>query len=243
MTSPPLIPVDLGRGVRAAFTLGWPEPGSAGEGFNLSTVLGDDVDRVAARLHTLEDWVGAPLARARQVHGAAVHHCRAAGESVSADALLSSDPGLAVMVLVADCVPILLADSAAGVVASVHAGRRGMVGGVVAAAVAAMSARGASVGAIRAVVGPAICGSCYEVPSELRDEVEAAVPGTASTTSWATPALDLHSGIAAQLDAAGVRTVERLNICTLEDARFFSHRAVAHGRPPGRFAGLVRLLG
>lgn len=243
MTSPPLVPVDLGHGVRAAFTLGWSEPRSTGEGFNLSTALGDDVVRVTARLRAVENWVGAPLGRARQVHGSTAHHCRAGEEPVPADAVLSTDPGLAVMVLVADCVPILLADSAAGVVASVHAGRRGMVAGVVTAAVATMSDHGASVDAIRAVVGPAICGSCYEVTSELRDEVDAAVPGTASTTSWATPALDLPSGVTAQLGAAGVRTIDHLDVCTLEDARLFSHRAVARGRPSGRFAGLVRLLG
>lgn len=240
MTSPPLVPVDLGHGVRAAFTLGWSEPDSTGSGFDLSTAVGDDVAGVAARLRAVEDWVGAPLGRARQVHGATVHHCRPAEDPVPADALVSTDPGLAVMVLVADCVPILLADCAAGVAAAVHAGRRGVVAGVVTAAVEAMSEHGASVDAIRAVIGPAICGLCYEVTSELRDEVEAAVPGTASTTSWSTPALDLPAGVAAQFDAVGVRLVDRLDMCTLEDARFYSHRAVAGGRPPGRFAGIVR---
>jgi copper oxidase (laccase) domain-containing protein len=143
-----------------------------------------------------------------------------------------------------------MADPAAGVVGVAHAGRRGLVDGVVGAAVAAMVELGAEPDRLRAVVGPAACGRCYEVPGLLRDEVADAVPGTSSTTSWGTPALDLPAGVAHELGRGGVRDVVRHDGCTIEDGRWFSHRAAtgghvpagAPGRAVGRLAGAVRLL-
>jgi YfiH family protein len=143
-------------------------------------------------------------------------------------------------VVVADCVPVLLADASAGVGAAVHAGRRGLVDGVVQAAVAAMVAAGARPGRVRAAIGPAICGRCYEVPAALRDEVADVVPGVAATTSWGTPALDLPAGVAAVLAAAGVTGVHRTGWCTHTDDRFFSHRrSTRTGEAPGRCAAVV----
>src|SRR5690606_19864956 len=120
----------------------------------------------------------------------------------------------------------------------VHSGRRGLVGGVVQAALQAMVGLGARTDRLRAVVGPAVCGRCYEVPSELRDEVDACVPGTASRTSWGTPSLDLVAGVRALLASAGVR-VEVLGACTFTDPRWYSHRAAGvpgSDRPVGRTA-------
>lgn len=236
-------PVDLGRGVRAGFT---------GADANLSTVVGD-VDAARHHRRALAALVGAPVAFARQVHGATVldvapggHAAEEVGHDAlpAADGLVAAAPGVAVGVLVADCVPVLLADAATGVVAAVHAGRRGLAAGVVAAAVDRMVALGGRPGHVRAAVGPAVCGRCYEVPAALRDEVDAAVAGTASTTSWGTPALDLPAGVRAQLVAAGVGAVLDLGLCTLEDPRWFSHRgASGGGRPEGRFAAVVRAVG
>jgi hypothetical protein len=93
-------------------------------------------------------------------------------------------------------------------------------------------------GAIRAWVGPHVCGRCYEVPADLRDEVAAAVPATYGETSWGTPALDLGAGVAAQLAAAGV-AASVVPGCTLEDPTFHSYRR--DGDAAGRFAGLVWL--
>ena len=85
--------------------------------------------------------------------------------------------------LVADCVPILAGDPVAGVIAAVHAGRRGAADGIALRALEAMTRRsGAESGCMTVVLGPAICGACYEVPAAMRDEVEAALPGSASTT-------------------------------------------------------------
>jgi polyphenol oxidase len=140
------------------------------------------------------------------------------------DGLVTGTVGLALAVLVADCVPVLLADPAAGVVAAVHAGRAGAAAGVVPRAVEAMAALGATPGAADALLGPAVCGECYEVPAEVRAEVEARLPGSATTTRRGTPGLDLRAGLARQLATLGVTRVVADARCTAEDPELFSHR-------------------
>src|SRR5207245_2818191 len=120
------------------------------------------------------------------------------------DALVTTEPGLAVVVLVADCVPVLLADPEAAVVAAVHAGRVGARVGVIPAALSAMRAAGADIERIEVLLGPAICGECYEVPAEMRADVEAHLPGSASRTRAGRPGLDLRAGLWRQLADAGV---------------------------------------
>jgi polyphenol oxidase len=250
----PVLEVDLGNRVRAGFTT----VGRHGD-FNLSATVGDDTAQVAERRRRVEAWAGVPVIWVRQVHGATVHVHRgpagagrrpgrgseAGGSALpEADAVVTVGTGAAAGVLVADCVPVLLADPARDVVAAVHAGRRGLAAGVLSAAVEAMERWGARRDHLAAVIGPAICGACYEVPASLQVEVDRAVPGTASTTSWGTPALDLPAGARAQLRAAGVR-VDAVDACTATDGRFFSHRAAgAPGsvRPHGRCAGVVALV-
>jgi len=220
---------------------------SAGEfaSLNLGLAVEDEPRRVLANHELLAREAGAPVAFGRQVHGAAVVEVDqppSGGRPTvgTGDALVTRRRDLALGVVVADCVPVLLADPGRGVVGTAHAGRAGLVAGVVESVVEAMRAKGAL--ELRAVVGPSICGRCYEVPAALREEVEAAVPGTASTTSWGTPALDLPAGVVSRLRAAGVGQVERLGICTFTDERFFSHRRWrADGSRRGRFAGVVRL--
>lgn len=249
---PALSHVDLGPGVRAAFTLARADDPQADAG-NLSRTVGDQAG-VLARRAALAAWAGAPVAYAWQVHGRGVHVVPGPadvpddGPVARADALVTVGPRVALAVLVADCVPVLLADGVAGVVGVAHAGRRGVAAGVVAAAVEAMCAEGAARDRVRAAVGPAICGHCYEVPADLREEVAAVAPAARATTSWGTPALDLPAAVRAQLADAGVGRVEQVGSCTLEDPRWFSHRAAgATGgtgvpRPEGRFGGVVRAL-
>jgi YfiH family protein len=168
-----------------------------------------------------------------QVHGNTVAVMDAHSPAPEADAMVSRGEPLAVMV--ADCIPVLLAgESADGpVLAAVHAGRPGIASGVLPAAVRSMESLGAS--RIRAWMGPSICGSCYEVPADLRDEVSALVPETRSTTSWGTPALDLPAGARAQLETSGV-ALEYAGPCTLETETLYSYR---RDHNTGRFAGLV----
>lgn len=172
-----------------------------------------------------------------QIHGAAVwvvDHEHRADPAHGADAMVSQEPGLALISRAADCVPILLADSDHGVIGAVHAGRPGVAAGVALAAVERMRRLGAV--EISAWVGPHVCGACYEVPEVMRAEVAAAVPQTYSTTSWGTPALDLGAGVDAQLRAVGCRVID-LDICTREHPSYPSYRR--DGAAAGRFAGVI----
>jgi len=236
-----VLPVDLGPGVRAGFTT----RAAGGPHANLGLGVGDDRTRVLAARHALARWAGGPVVWSTQVHGTAVAVVpgpppSSDGEPVAEADALVADAGAGVAVVVADCVPVLLADPGRGVVAAVHAGRRGLADGVVQAAVAAMTDRGARPDHVRAAIGPSICGRCYEVPAELQVEVADVVPGVASRTSWGTPALDLPAGVAAVLRGVGVRHVHATGLCTHTDERFFSHRrSVRTGEPQGRCAGVV----
>jgi YfiH family protein len=183
------------------------------------------------------------VVRMRQVHGAVVRtvdrrwldaqrHC--AAEPPEVDALATALPGVALLVRAADCVPVLLADLEAQVIGAAHAGRRGLVAGVVPATVARMRDLGAH--DVVAWVGPHICGRCYEVPAEMREEVAATVPESFSETSWQTPALDVGAGVHAQLRAAGVEVVDASR-CTLESDDLWSHRR--DGDAAGRLGGII----
>jgi purine-nucleoside/S-methyl-5'-thioadenosine phosphorylase / adenosine deaminase len=172
------------------------------------------------------------------VHGAEVHVVDRApdGERRRADGLVTALTDVVLLVRAADCVPVLLADPDAGVVAAAHAGRQGVAAGVVTRTVAAMRDLGAT--AVTAWIGPHVCGACYEVPAELQQEIAAVEPATAATTSWGTPALDLGSGVRAQLERSGASVVD-VSRCTRESADLYSHRR--DGERAGRLAGLVRL--
>jgi polyphenol oxidase len=93
-------------------------------------------------------------------------------------------------------------------------------------------------GPLRAWLGPAICGACYEVPAAMQAEVAGVVPETLSTTSRGTAGLDLRRGVAAQLRAAGVTAVRVSDVCTAEDPAYFSYR---RDGVTGRFAGVAVL--
>ena len=212
--------------------------------FNLGDHVGDDPAAVAANRKRLAAAIGLGSDRVvwmNQVHGNRVEvvdgpQSAAVGGSTGTDALVTSTPRLALAVVTADCVPVLLADARAGVVAAVHAGRVGARDGVVARAVEAMVAAGAREPDISALLGPAVSGRNYEVPAAMADEVEAVLPGSRSTTSTGTPALDLRAGIACQLKALGVNAVDIDPRCTVDDASLFSHRRDA---PTGRLASVV----
>ncbi len=176
----------------------------------------------------------------RQVHGADVavvgERAQLGGEhDPVADALVTARPGVMLMVRAADCVPILLADVARGVVGAVHSGRSGLAAGVVPAAVSVLREQGAE--ELVAWVGPHVCGSCYEVPQEMRAEVADVVPESYAETSWGTPSLDIGAGVLAQLRAADVHDVVVTGRCTREDEDLFSYRRQGPGS--GRLGGFV----
>jgi hypothetical protein len=211
------------------------------DSLNLGFATGDDPAAVERNAAAVAEAFGSQrerLVTVRQVHGAGVAVVsEPAGETPAADALVTTTPDLTLCVRAADCVPVLLADPAAGVIGSVHAGRGGMVAGVVTATVEQMAGLGAR--RLTAWVGPHICGACYEVPEEMRDEVSAMVPQSSSTTRWGTAGLDIGAGVRAQLAALGCEIVDAGG-CTYENADLFSYRR--EGPRSGRAAGLVRLL-
>ena len=160
-----------------------------------------------------------------------------------ADGLVTTDPGVVLAVLTADCAPVLLADPAAGVVGALHAGWRGLAAGVVEAGVAAVAALGADPAATVGLVGPAVGGCCYEVGPDVREAVGARYPAALATTRDGRPALDPAAGAAQALERAGVEVtnVRLTGECTVDLAdRYFSHRR-DHGRT-GRQAGLIALV-
>ncbi len=207
---------------------------------NLGAAVGDDPARVTANRAGVAASAGIAGDRVvwmHQVHGTVVRRVDGATDHpVGADGIVTAAKGLALAVLVADCVPVLLADPVTGVIGAAHAGRRGAAAGIGVRVVHEMTALGAGVGSIEVLLGPAICGPCYEVPAGLQAEVEAELPGSASTTLAATPALDLRAGLARQFRGLGVRSVTVDPRCTRTDPDLFSHRA---GTPTGRFAGLI----
>lgn len=175
-----------------------------------------------------------------QCHGADVVRADGpwTGETPRVDAVVTVRDDLAIAALSADCVPVLLADPVAGVVGAVHAGRPGMVARVVERALDALVDAGATVADTVAVVGPSVCGRCYEVPEGMRAEAAAVSPPSA-TVSWSgTPAIDVAAGVVDQLAARGV-AVTWVPGCTRESLELYSYR---RDRTTARFAGIVRLL-
>jgi polyphenol oxidase len=214
---------------------------------NLGGAVGDDPAAVAENRHRVAEACGlgpGHLAWMHQVHGVTVRYADAGSQPVpdspapEADATFTDVRGLGLGVLTADCAPVLLADPGARIVGAAHAGREGMAAGVVIELLSAMSAAGADPGRVHAVIGPHICGGCYEVPEEMRARIAAAVPESAGVTRKGTPAIDIGAGIGAQLARAGVTLISRDPRCTAETASLYSYRR--DGRT-GRLAGLVWL--
>ncbi|MEU9299509.1 peptidoglycan editing factor PgeF [Streptomyces sp. NPDC048269] len=215
------------------------------EELNLGGAVGDDPAAVRANRALAAKSLGLDpdlVVWMNQVHGRDVAVVDGPWDADAVippvDAVVTARRGLALAVLTADCTPVLLADPVAGVAGAAHAGRPGLVAGVVPAAVEAMVALGAEPGRIVARTGPAVCGRCYEVPAEMRDAVSEVVPAARAETSWGTPAVDVVAGVHAQLAEAGVADGLRSAVCTLESRDHFSYR---RDRVTGRLAGYVWL--
>ncbi|MBO1766943.1 polyphenol oxidase family protein [Allobranchiibius sp. GilTou38] len=230
-----------GRSADVAFTdrTGGVSSGRLGS-LNLGALVGDDPDAVRTNRAAVARAMGlAPhrLAFMHQVHGNRTIRTTTAGsgEPQQCDGQVTDVPGLGLAVLVADCTPVLLVDVHAGVVGAVHAGRPGMTNGVVDAALDEMAGLGAD--APQAFVGPSVCGRCYEVPEQMREDAARRSPESRAVSWTGTPAIDVASGVVAQLRSRHV-PVTWVPGCTRESDRLFSHRR-DHGE--GRFAGVVVL--
>ncbi|MBW3666771.1 MAG: polyphenol oxidase family protein [Actinobacteria bacterium] len=163
---------------------------------------------VSSSLGISPEW-----ATVRQVHGSRVFEANSPGALGEGDALWTTEPGLPLAILTADCLGVVL--HARGAVGVAHAGWRGAAAGVVAALRGAMTAGGAS--PHRASIGPGIRACCFEVG----DEVAGIFPGRVAATSWGTTSVDLVAAVRDQLDDVKVWSVGR---CTFHDDGMFSHR-------------------
>ncbi|MBT2441900.1 peptidoglycan editing factor PgeF [Streptomyces sp. ISL-36] len=234
------------NGAHFAFTDRWGGVSAVPyEELNLGGAVGDDPEAVRTNRARAATALGLDPGRVvwmNQVHGsdvAVVDGPWPADRDIpSVDAIVTTRRGLALAVLTADCTPVLLADPVAGVVAAAHAGRPGMVAGVVPAAVKAMIELGADPARISARTGPAVCGRCYEVPEAMRAEVAETEPAAWAETSWGTPAVDVTAGVHAQLERLGVTDRRAGEVCTRESGDHYSYR---RDRTTGRLAGYVWL--
>jgi polyphenol oxidase len=189
------------------------------ESLNLGLLTEDEQHNVEENRRRLCEVVGAEPARLamnRQVHAATVNRAEPGVRGNEGDGLWSEEPGLPMLKLTADCLPIALArrNGRPGL-ALLHAGRLGLLAGVVEAGVSALG------GPLAAVVGPGIGPCCYEVGPEVAE----AYRRTFGPDIVRGRNLDLWTASERVLRAAGVESVERLDLCTSCDAeRFFSHR-------------------
>ncbi len=211
------------------------------DSFNLGDHVGDAPGAVAANRARLESVIGVEAGHMvwmEQIHSRTVTVVAGpqSGNVEATDALVTATPGLALAVLTADCVPVLLSDDEAGVIAAVHAGRVGARIGIVPRTLDAMVALGADPGRIGAFLGPAASGAKYEVPAHMAADVEKHLPGSRCRTDKGTHGLDLRAGIRRQLLEAGCAGVAQDPRCTISDPTLFSHRRAA---PTGRIASVI----
>ncbi len=193
------------------------------DSLNLTVGTGDFSESVEANRRIACDLVGVPSATLtfnRQVHSSTVLRARAAMRGERADGLWSDEPGVSMLAMSADCLPIaIVRTDGPRALAVLHVGWRGLTGGIIAAGAAALGEAAAKA----AIVGPAIGPCCYEVGAEVSAlfDPDLTVDGK----------LDLWSAAERALHVAGVERVERVDLCTrCHPQLFFSHRRDGHAR-------------
>jgi len=223
-------------GVRHAF---FGRDGGVSEGLfgslNCGFGSGDDKAKVAenrGRALSDMDLKDGSLVTAYQIHSSdvlVVDRPWAQPDAPRGDAMVTRRPNVALGILTADCVPVLFADAAAGVIAAAHAGWRGALGGVIEATLAAMEREGAEIGRIAAAVGPAIAQRSYEVGPEFPGPF---LEQDFGNTDFFCPAardghfhFDLKGYVARRLALGGCTSIQVLPCDTCsEETRFFSYR-------------------
>ena len=200
---------------------------------NLGTHVGDELADVLRNREILASKVG-PTQFMNQVHGDRIALIEEVTEEIpTADALVTGIPRISLAVMVADCIPLLLKSPES--VAAVHVGRRGLVNEITRKTISVMREMGAS--QITAIIGPAICGSCYEVSEDIYHEIIAAHPFAESRTAAGGYALDLPAALRSVLSDEGVAIINKFE-CTVENDEYFSYR---RDGVTGRQAGVISL--
>lgn len=199
---------------------------------NLALHVEDDPTVVLENRRLLEEQLGQPIQFMEQVHGDSVSLVRASTiDSPTADALLTQESGIALAVMVADCIPLLLAN--AGAVAAVHVGRRGLLNDVAIKTLNKLRSLDSS--PVTAVIGPSICGSCYEVSQEIFNEVTDQYPASSARTPSGGFSLDLAKALTLELIDHNVAVIDESR-CTVEHDSLFSYR---RDGKTGRQVGIV----
>ena len=219
---------------------------AAGGGMNLGMGSGDERAAVLANRARLRTVLPAEPGWLKQVHGARVVDAAAAATASSpleADAAITDQPGVVAVAMMADCMPVLLADSHGRGVAVAHAGWRGLAAGVIQASARALRERlGEPSARLIAYLGPAIGPDHFEVGAEVREAACSRLPGAATAfvpCGTGKYLADLFALGRLALVQAGVDAVFGGGVCTHCDAtRFYSHR---RDRVTGRHAALIWL--
>jgi YfiH family protein len=229
---------------RGGFSTGpWSAADGSG-GLNLGLGSGDHAETVQRNRAALHALLPRPAAWLRQVHGTTVVEAEAVAAGAEADASTSLTPGVVCAVLVADCLPVLIASRDGRGVAAVHAGWRGLAGGVIQNAVQALRARlGEPEAELVAYLGPAIGPSAFEVGPEVLEKMEQRMPDAARAFVAAGSGkhhADLFTLGRIALAQVGVSQVTGGGDCTVADpARFYSYR---RDRVTGRLAALIWIV-
>ena len=221
--------------------------GAPFDSLNLSDYVGDADDAVAENRARLARVIGAQSHRMtlmRSVHGREVAEACEPGVVAGVDGLVTQVPGLVIVAMGADCVPLALIGDDGRTIGVAHCGWRGLVVGIVDAVVDALADRGA--GVARAVLGPAVCGSCYPVPRARADEVTeqcspAVVAAARVRCPDGQPGIDVREGVRTRLIELGVdpRAIRPVGGCTVEDPGLFSYRRDGLTGRQGIGVGLV----
>jgi len=202
------------------------------DSLNLADYVGDRGDDVLTNRDRLATAVGSSGARTAvmdAVHGAQVATVSGPGVVAGVDGLVTQEPGLAIVALGADCVPLALVGDDGRTIGVAHCGWQGLVVDVVGSILSVLREHGSGVGF--AVLGPAVCGTCYPVPPDRAREVSrqcSTVVSAAALTTCADgqPGIDVRKGVRARLVELGVedRVISVAGGCTVEDPGLFSYR-------------------
>ena len=207
------------------------------DSLNLGAHVGDCPEAVAANRAELARRIGVDkLVFMEQTHSAnvAVVGKDTASPLPDTDALVTAEHGVALVVLVADCTPVVLIDD--GVIGVAHAGRVGAEAGILPATVATMVKLGADPTKMTMHLGPAASGSRYELPEAMAQAVNKQLPGSLCRTLQGTWGIDVRAGLAAQAAGLGITQVHVDPRCTIAEETLFSYRREG---TTGRQAGVV----
>src|SRR5512145_1185848 len=220
---------------------------------NCSYSVGDDPSHVTENLARIAHYLEVPqgaLASVSQVHSSRVAHvdattCLSTLRTLEADALVLDASPLAVCVRTADCVPVLVGCRATGMVAAIHAGWRGIVGGIVPRTIDHLMARGSTPSALVAGIGPHIGVAAFEVSPEVAEQLHAVAPlaHTVTDSFGIRPHVRLAGLVRAQLESRGLtpHQIDEVSPCTFSNPKeFFSYRR--DGGHSGRQLSAIRPL-